>query len=223
MLFFSAIYIFAGDAATFKDMGFSANGSQYFFGQYGKLDKYFTNYADIWCVDIDANNFVKNNCYHNNGNSSDKNTPSVDNFRILTNKNSATLYGVTPARSDQTLYIAEDEEKKGSDEIIFTDFEKTIRHGDTKEYHVNLLQNIKGHANSCQSSFIIRLQRADGANQIFGNASIRRKGVNDYKIIKIVYNEVTRGIVFIIEKQVIDDTGVNIRYMVETGTLNSSF
>ena len=50
--------LFAGDVATFVDCGFSADGKYYVFGQYGKTDKKFQGWADIYQVDIEKNDYV---------------------------------------------------------------------------------------------------------------------------------------------------------------------
>lgn len=228
---------FGGDAAVLRDMGFSSDGAYYIFGQYGKRDKTYSNYADIWTVDIARNDFVKDASSHSNKTSTtsakkneESKGSSADTFQALLNKSADTLntYNISAPRADQTLYVLEDEGKRGSDEIIFTDFEKTIRHGAIKEYHVNLIMEKTGGAKP-SSSFAIELSCQDEktgkivARQSFGNSAIKRAAVTDYKIIKIVYNEKTRAIVFIIEKTLKDDTGVNIRYMVETGVLSNDF
>ena len=38
-VFFAVCSSFAGDAASFDDIGFSEDGKYYLFGQYGKTDK----------------------------------------------------------------------------------------------------------------------------------------------------------------------------------------
>ena len=38
-VFFAVCSSFAGDAASFDDIGFSEDGKYYVFGQYGKTDK----------------------------------------------------------------------------------------------------------------------------------------------------------------------------------------
>ena len=35
----SLAYVFAGDVASFVDLGFTDDGKYYVFGQYGKIDK----------------------------------------------------------------------------------------------------------------------------------------------------------------------------------------
>ncbi len=62
LLGFSALS--AGDVASFVDKGFSEDGKYYVFGQYGKTDKKYQGYAEIYqpkldtklSISFDANN-----------------------------------------------------------------------------------------------------------------------------------------------------------------------
>lgn len=62
-LLVSAAGVFAGDAASFDDIGFSADGKYYIFGTYGKTDMKYEPWAEIYTVDVAANNFVKGEVY----------------------------------------------------------------------------------------------------------------------------------------------------------------
>ena len=53
----------AGDVASFVDKGFSEDGKYYVFGQYGKTDKKYQGYAEIYQVDIAANDYVDNGVF----------------------------------------------------------------------------------------------------------------------------------------------------------------
>ena len=55
----SAASVFAGDAASFDDIGFSSDGRFYIFGTYGKTDRDYKAWAEIYTVDVAANEFVK--------------------------------------------------------------------------------------------------------------------------------------------------------------------
>ena len=57
-LFIAAAVSFAGDAAVLVDSGFSADGAYYIFGQYGKTDKSFQGWAEIYTVDVAGNDYV---------------------------------------------------------------------------------------------------------------------------------------------------------------------
>jgi len=59
LLMITGFFLFAGDVARFVDIGFSADGKTYFFGQYGKIDNKFLPYAEIYAVDVKKNDFIK--------------------------------------------------------------------------------------------------------------------------------------------------------------------
>ena len=56
-------FAFAGDVAAFEDIGFSADGKTYLFAEYGITDKDFQGYAEIYAVDIEKNDFLKNGVF----------------------------------------------------------------------------------------------------------------------------------------------------------------
>ena len=54
----SVFMLSAGDVASFVDLGFSEDGKSYVFGQYGRTDKKFQGWAEIFQVDIAKNDYV---------------------------------------------------------------------------------------------------------------------------------------------------------------------
>src|SRR5574344_2986248 len=54
---------FAGDVASFVDKGFTEDGKYYVFGQYGKTDKKFQGWAELYQVDIAANDYTDNGVF----------------------------------------------------------------------------------------------------------------------------------------------------------------
>ena len=59
-LIFGLTALSAGDVATFVDKGFSEDGKYYVFGQYGVTDKKFQGWAELYQVDIAANDYTDN-------------------------------------------------------------------------------------------------------------------------------------------------------------------
>ena len=53
----------AGDVATFVDKGFSEDGKYYVFGQYGRTDKKYQGWAEIYQVEIAKNDFVESGVF----------------------------------------------------------------------------------------------------------------------------------------------------------------
>ena len=70
-VFFAVCSSFAGDAASFDDIGFSEDGKYYLFGQYGKTDKTYEPWAEIYTVDVAANDFVKGEVFKSRDSSLD--------------------------------------------------------------------------------------------------------------------------------------------------------
>ena len=124
LIAFGLLTVYAGDVATFVDKGFTEDGKYYIFGQYGKTDKKFQGYAEIYQVDIAANDYVDSGVF--------KTKPSA----VTAGKNGRDVYDALEAKSfyyfkdmkcetanpDHVLYILDDVNKTGTDEIIFTDF-----------------------------------------------------------------------------------------------------
>ena len=136
-------------------------------------------------------------------------------------------YNYEKAPADRILYILEDENKSGTDEIVFKDFVSSVSK-DQGYYHVQLVSEAKGTGVNVKSSFFIMLEKQDAkgkvlARQKIGTPSIWRKGVKNYKIERIVCDESGKNIVFVVEKTCEDKTGINIRYMIEAATLDNDF
>ena len=116
-----AAALFAGDAASFVDLGFSKDGKTYVFGQYGKTDVDFNGYAEIYTVDVKKNDFVSNGVFK----SVDKSGKSGQRvFSSLKDKQGSFLkkYTLSPVDADSILYMREDSSKSGLAEITFKDY-----------------------------------------------------------------------------------------------------
>ena len=206
--------VFAGDAAAFVDIGYSADGKVYVFGQYGKTDIKYQPYAELYTVDVEKNEYVPGFVFKNLKKSSSKSGKSVYEDLFAKHYLDIKKFGCEKASANDILYVAEDSKKTGDEEIIFKDFE------DSEEniYSVKLIPTYTGKGNATLSSFYINLKIQNGEKKTYtvGSPSIRRKGVTNYKIIRIVRDKNRNSLVFVVEKQIEDDTGVSIRYMIET-------
>lgn len=218
-LLVAGLAAFAGDAAAFVDVGLSADGKTYVFGEYGKTDLNFQSYAEIYTVDIEKNDFVSGGVFRTNASNATASKSGKAVYEELAAKASwfISKYNCKPASAENLLYVRED---AGKNEFSFKDFE-----GSTTErsvfYHINLVKNVLGSGKDCRSSFFISLEKQDEAGTVLsrytvGSPEIRRKGVTGYKIDRIFSDKSGRNLVFIIEKTVEDETGTSIRYMVET-------
>ena len=221
ILLSAGISLFAGDAAAFVDLGISSDGRTYAFGEYGKTDKTFQGYAEIYTVDIEKNDFVSGEVFKTlpSANTSSKSGKTV--YEELFDKAAWKLkkYDFKPADVDNLLYVRDDK-KAGESEIVFKDFE-----GSTVEqsvfYHINLVKTCEGAGEALRSSFFITLEKKNGdgeviSRNIVGSPDIKRKKVTDYRIDRIFSDKSGRNLVFVVEKTLSDVNGSSIRYMVET-------
>lgn len=227
--FFAAFASFAGDSAVLVDNGFSADGNYYIFGQYGKIDKKFQGWAEIYTVDVLKNDYVDNEVYKIKPSAVTFDKTGKEVYESLAGKNYLSIkkYNCAQNSPDQILYIREEEKKSGTDEIEFKDFISSVS-SDQAFYKVQLVPSVFGSGTDVKSSFYINLEKLDSkgnclARQKIGNPEISRKGVKNYKIERIACDKSGRNIVFIVEKTMEDKTGINIRYMVEAARLNDDF
>ena len=222
LLFLAAtISLFAGDAAAFVDVGISADGKTYVFGEYGKTDGDFQGYAEIYAVDIAKNDWIDGEVFVTKPGPATVSKSGKTVYDELYAKAEWKLrkYALKPARAESLLYVR-DINKAPESEIVFKDFEGSTP-GQSVYYHIKLEKNVEGKGCTCKSSFFISLEKTDETGKVIsrnivGSPDIRRKGVTGYQINRIFSDESGRNLVFIVEKTVQDKTGTSIRYMVET-------
>lgn len=226
---FAAFASFAGDSAVLVDNGFSADGNYYIFGQYGKIDKKFQGWAEIYTVDVLKNDYVDNEVYRVKPSAVTFDKTGKEVYESLAGKNYLSIkkYNCAQNSPEQILYIREEEKKAGTDEIEFKDFISSVS-DDQAYYKVVLVPTVSGEGINVKSSFYIDIEKLDSkgavlASQRIGNPGIIRKGVKNYKIERIVCDKTGKKLVFIVEKTMEDKTGINIRYMIETARLNDDF
>lgn len=217
--------LFAGDVAVFVDKGFTEDGKYYVFGQYGKTDKKFQGWAEIYQVDVAANDYVDAGVF--------KTKPSA----VTTGKNGQDVYQDLEAKSfyymkdyktetaeiDNVFYILDDIKKTGTDVIEFTDFRGEL--GKQNRYKMQLVPTVKGSGTDVKSSFYINVEKYNSEGKKLdswkvGTPGIVRKGVYNYKIERIFCDKQGKNLIFVIEKMMNDDTGISVRYMVEAAPFN---
>lgn len=220
-MFFTA-GIFAGDAAYFVDEGFSSDGSVYVFGQYGKTDRTFNSYAEIFTVDVAKNDFVSDGIFRTLPGKAPANESGLKTYEKLEQRSAFYLkkYNLKKTNAENLLYVCDDESKKGTETIEFTDFELSTLEKPVK-WLIKLIPSFYGSGQNLASSFYISIKEIDPAGQLLneykvGSPDVKRKNITDYKIEKIIRDESRKNIVFIVEKTLEDRDGVSFRYMVET-------
>ena len=216
---------FPGDAAHFVDEGFSKDGSVYVFGQYGKTDKTYNSYAEIYTVDVEKNAFIPSGVFKIAPGKGDSDESGLQAYERLSAKSFLSLkkYELKKNSADNLLYVCEDESKKGTDIIEFTDFEVSTVENPVK-WNIKLIPTVTGKGANVSSSFYIDVKKIDHSGNVIkeftvGSPSVVRKGICGYKIEKIIRDSSKNNLVFIVEKTVQEKDGFSFRYMVETFTI----
>jgi len=213
--------VWAGDIATFQNLGFSPNSRYLMFGQYGITDAASSPYADVFIVDIPGNSFVPNGVHStapkrvvepfNNG---------IGALFTLLRDTTALVrkHAIDPLHHRPTaVHPLDGNEPKES--LEFRDFESGAK------YTVALFQSASGSGENVSSSFHIYMTRAKGSSTqsyTIGRPSYPRKGVKRYTIRQVLIAPDERSLVFVVEKEEYNGSpaGYSVRYMVETVRLN---
>ena len=219
IIFFAAAFLtFAGDAAAFVDLGLSNDGKTYVFAEYGKTDRNFQGYAEIYTVDIAKNDFIDGGVFKTSPSASTASKSGKKVYEELYSKASWYLkrYNLKPVDVDNLLYVR-DESKTSDSEIVFKDFECSTA-------YKSIEKNVIGNGANLKSSFFIALEKQDEnghviSRNVVGSPDIKRKLVTDYTIDRIFSDKSGRNLVFVVEKKLSDSNGISIRYMVETSRL----
>lgn len=218
----TAASAFAGDAASFVDIGFSEDGKTYIFGTYGKTDKNYEPWAEIYTVDVAANEFVKGEVFKSKKGDVGPNASGKDAFDKLKSSTEWKIgkYNAKPANAKTLLYLRDSEYKGDTEEIVFKDFENSTE-DHSVFYNVRLVPEYEGYGKNVKSKFYINVVRKDENGDVLstikvGTPDFKRKGISSYKIDKIFTDASGKSLVFIVQKKLEDNTGTSIRYMVET-------
>ncbi len=216
----STFMLFAGDAAVFTDIGFSEDGKTYIFAQYGKLDKSYQAWAEIYTVDVEKNDYVKGGVFKIEASEKTSNLSGKKAFEQLREKTEwqTAKYNCEPSSAQNLLYTR-GFNTEAKEEIVFKDFESDDE--DSAFYHVKLVPTYEGKGKNVSSKYYIVFEKKDKDGTVLlskqvGTPNFSRKGISNYTIDRIFTDKTGKSVVFIIEKTLEDDTGKSIRYMVET-------
>ena len=220
------VSLFAGDVAVFDDIGFSADGKTYLFGQYGTTDKTFRGYAEIYAVDIENNSFRPNGIYRTNATESTAGKSGASVYDELKKKNTTWLssWKAAPAEMSEILYIRPYNTNASENEIVVRDFEHSAV-ANTMQYTFKLVPYVEGKGASMTSSFYITVEKKDGNGKLLnkivaGSPDVKRRGISGYAIEKIVCDKTATKFVIIVEKTSEEENAApSVRYMVETFVL----
>ncbi len=225
ILFVSTINLFAGDVANFVDMGFSEDGKSYVFGQYGRTDKKYQGWAEIYTVNVSENDFVDGGVFRTNPSAVTAEKSGIEVFEALEVKSYSYFKNLNCQKTDtnQLLYLCEDPGKTGTDKIEFKDFADAELDSQFT-YNIQLIPTIIGSQKTVKSSFYILVKKIDADGNVIsttkvGNPGIVRKNISGYKIDRIICDKSKKNYIFVVEKTLEDENGISIRYMVETARI----
>jgi predicted secreted protein len=211
--------LWAGDSASFVDLGFSQDGSVYMFAQYGVRLSTLKPWADLYAVDVSKNDFVAGGklSYSANNPVNAGNDGIGAFYRVIAQNSSlADRHRVDFLHQGRPLYIALDSEggNPQGERIDFRDFEGGFA------YQARLVPSFEGSGAGLKSSFYIALDRSgpggDRRSFTVGNPGIKRPQIGSYKIKKVIVSPSGGSIIFVIETRKQAANGWDIRYMVET-------
>ncbi len=212
----AALAAFAGDVAQFVNLGFSADGKYFMFGQYGTLEKDSTPWADSFLVDVRANDFVAKGTRHFAG--TKPLDPGANGLGALLNLLRDGAAQIKQLKIDhlisgRLLYVLFDG-AEASDSLEFRDFQSG------RAYKITLTQSAAPSGATVSSSFSIAISTTekDGTVKSFtaGTPGVKRTGVKAYHIKLITLSPDSGSLVFIVQREEQDTHGDNVRYMVET-------
>ena len=208
-VFTAAVY--AGDIANFVNLGFSADGTKFAFGQYGLQDKTYRAYAEIYAVDVAANTFLPNGIFKTSPSKQTEGKESKSAFLALQNRAQVLLskWGISEIRQGRILY-AQTEVTEGNQTLFFRDFQTS------DEYTVVLHTTQKS---KTESSFYLTVEKikpnGTKVKKEVGRPDYTRSGVKNYTVKKILIDDSSHALIFIIEKKEYSVAGDSFRYMVE--------
>jgi len=207
--------IWAGDTASFVDLGFSPDGQTYMFGQYGVLSPSLKPWAELYVINVASNNYVtdgKITYIYDNPIRAGQDGSGIF-YRLLTNNIGITnRYSINHQNQGQPLYISLNTNPSERGETIeFRDFSSG------KKYRANLISSIQGSGKDVKSSFYINLNctAENGSVKTYtvGSPHIIRPLILSYNINRVLVNG--NSLIFVIEMKRAGDEGNDIRYMVE--------
>jgi len=218
--FLNSAPVWGGDTASFVNLGFSQDGSIYMFAQYGIQQATLRPWADLFAVDVEKNTFIPGGrlSFVHDSPISAGSDGSGALYRIIAKYASlADRCGVNFLSLGQPLYIGINENNPG-DTITFRDFDSG------SSYRAVIKPQIEGAGPFLRSSFSIELERTspNGLKKtwIVGSPAFKRPLVSSYRIRQVLTRSGKESggtsLIFVIETMKQDDTGAEIRYMVET-------
>lgn len=206
---------FAGDVATFVNLGFSSDSSYFMFAQYGVDQASGKPYAETYLVDDKRNDFVDKGVQRKVFDAALE--PGQDASGALyaligEEQGLVKKYRINHLKPGRLLYLLMDGEEPPAS-LSFRDFKTGAN------FDVSLNQSSSELKGSAVASFGIAItysaKDGEAKRVVGGNPDIKRQGVKSYAIRRIIAAPDEGTLVFIIEKRTADKGDLGVRYMVE--------
>ncbi len=211
---------YAGDVATFLNLGFSEDSRVFMFGQYGVDAQSGKAYADLFTVDVPANRFVSGGVQRLRSDQPVEATQDGKGALFTLVRRHADLaagHSIDHLATGRILYFALNEGEPKS-QISFRD------HQAGRSYRLRLHQSSRGRDETLRARFHIELETIDAEGRrrehTIGLPEFDRKGVKRYRIGQVYLSPDERSVVIVVEMEYPTATGKNVRYMVETARVH---
>lgn len=216
IIFAGVSCLWAGDVATFVDLGFSPDGRTFMFGQYGVQSGTLRPWAELFVVDVPNNNFVSGGRLSYTGQRpvvSGNDGQGALHRLIAQNAALAERHRIDYTLQGQPLFITLDNSNHPST-IEFRNFET----GDF--FRATLFPIFYGSGADLRSSFYITLERTErnGSRRVYtvGTPQVRRPLISSYRIRTVMIAPHDGSMIMVIEMRRQHPNGTfDIRYMVE--------
>jgi len=209
--------LWAGDSASFVDLGFSQDGKTYMFGQYGVKSPSLTPWAELFVVDVRSNNFVPKGKFSHTQPSPIKAGQDGSGvlYKLLSGNTAVpNSYGINFQNQGLPLYISRDENPPENGETIeFRDFLSG------KSYTAQLIPTVFRNGTIISSSFYINLECRLPGGQVktytVGTPQVKRAQISTYNMKRVIIDASGESIIFVIEMKRVAENSHDVRYMVE--------
>ncbi|MCL1817752.1 MAG: DUF2259 domain-containing protein [Spirochaetaceae bacterium] len=215
-----AFSAFAGDVASFVNLGFSDDSGYFMFGFHGTDGDTARPFAEIYTVDVKANAFVSGGTARESfGETLQPGQDSGGALYTLLGKNIPLVqkFRIKHLRQGRLLYILLNGDSMKSS-LEFRDFTTQ------NLYSAELIQNTTGSGSTVKSAFSIKLAitQPSGASRSYtlGRPDYYREKVMGYRIRQIFLSPDEKNLVCVVERDQYSASGKSVRYMVETIKLN---
>ena len=208
--------LFAGDIATFVNLGFSPDSRILAFGQYGIERETSRPFAEIYFVDVHQNRFVPGGVHRTVVETAVR--PGQDGSGalyslIIEHAEQFRRLAIGPLAQGRLVYLLVNGETPRS-EISFRDF------SDSTRYTVGITQRQRGQHPRISAAFHLDVSviPSSGTTRRFtvGLPDFFREQVSSYQIGQAYVSPDERSLVFVIERITDTPAGRTVRYMVET-------